>query len=158
MRSKTFGRALGIGVRVAGKALLEEKPLSPKAKQAAEQARLQAVRQAGERGRAAGTTLGVSTRKLSHGTRNVAQGSRNFAHAVWNPFAVASSVLWLEITGMFFALFALFFTQHLYTLRGSWRSGPEHSRFLLYALLVVLFTYFAATSFLRASRKQKRRR
>ncbi len=148
MRSKTFGRALGIGVRVAGKALLEEKPLSPEAKLAAEQARLQALRAAGERGRTAGASLGVST-------RNVSRGTRNFGRAVWNPFALATSVLWLEISGMFFLLFALFFAQHLYTLRNAWRLGPEHSRFLLYAVLLLLFTYFAATSFLRARHKQR---
>jgi hypothetical protein len=150
MRSKTFGRALGIGMRVAGKAILEDKPLTPEAARAAEQARLDGVRAAGVRGRATGAALG-------QGTRNVRRGAGNFGRAVWNPFALATGVLWLEITGMFFALFALFFAQHLYELRLAWRSGPEHLRFLLYAAMVALFLYFSATSFLRASRKQKRR-
>jgi hypothetical protein len=148
MRSKTIGRALGIGVRVAGKAILEDKPLSPEAARAAEQARLEAVRAAGVKGRVAGTALG-------QGTRNVRRGARNFGRAVWNPFAQATSVLWLEVTGMFFALFALFFAQHLYELRLAWRAGPEHTRFLLYAALLALFLYFSASSFLRASRKQR---
>jgi hypothetical protein len=148
MRSKTLGRALGIGVRVAGKAILQDKPVSPEAARAARQARLEAVRAAGVKGRVAGTALG-------QGTRNVGRGTRNFGRAVWNPFAQATSVLWLEITGMFFALFALFFAQHLYELRAAWRSGPEHSRFLLYAALLALFLYFSVSSFVRASRKTR---
>lgn len=150
MRSKTFGRALGIGMRVAGKAILEDKPLTPEAARAAEQARLEGVRAARARGRSAGAALG-------HGTRKVGRGAGNFGRAVWNPFALATGVLWLEITGMFFALFALFFAQHLYELRLAWHAGPDHLRFLLYAAMVALFLYFSATSFLRASRKQKRR-
>ncbi len=150
MRPKTLGRALGIGVRIAGKSLLQEKPLPPEAIRAAEQARVEAVRAAGLRARATGTALGDGTRRIGHGTRN-------FGRAVWNPFAMATSVLWLEITGLFFALFALFFGQHLYELRTAWRSGPEHLRFVLYAVLVAAFLYFSASSFLRASRKQKRR-
>ncbi len=146
MRSKTFGRALGIGLRVAGKALLADKRLAP---EAAEQARLEAVRAAGRRGRSVGAGLGQGTRRLG-------QGTRNFSRAVWNPFALATGVLWLEITGLFFILFALFFAQHLYGLRGAWRTGPEHGRFLLYSALLALFAYFAATSFLRARRKQRR--
>ena len=137
-------------MRVAGKALLEDKPLSPEAARAAEQARFEAVRAAGQRGRQVGAGVGQGTRKL-------AQGSRNFGRAVWNPFALATSVLWLEITGMFFALFALFFAQHLYELRGAWRSGPEHLRFELYTALLFLFLYFSASSFVRARRKQKPR-
>jgi hypothetical protein len=151
MRPKTFGRALGIGVRVAGKALLEDKPLTPDQKRAAARARLEAVRAAGERGRIAGASLG-------QGTRNLGRGARYFGRAVWNPFALASGVLWLEVTGMFFALFALFFAQHLYELRAAWRSGPEHLRFGLYAALLALFVYFSASSFVRARRKQKQPR
>jgi hypothetical protein len=148
MRSKTVGRALGIGMRVAGKALLEDKPLSPEAARAAEQRRLEGIQAAGERGRAAGASLGQGTRKVSRGTRN-------FGRAVWNPFAWASSVLWLEITGLFFGLFAFFFAQHVYELRGAWRSGPEHMHLVLYCVLLVAFVYFAASSFVRASRKQR---
>ncbi len=148
MRPKTFGRALGIGARVAGKALLDGNaaPTRLPETQAAEQkARIAA---AGQRGRAVGSGLG-------QGTRNLGRGGRNFGRAVWNPFALATSVLWLEITGMFFALFAVFFAQHLYELRGAWRNGDEHSRFLLYAALTALFFYFSASSFVRARRKSK---
>ncbi len=145
-----MGRVLGIGARVAGKSIFADKPVSAEAAHAAEQARLEAVRAAGERGRATGTALGQTT-------RNVGRGTRNFGRAVWNPFAHATGVLWLEITGLFFALFALFFAGHVYQLRQAWRSGPEHLHFALYAGLCAVFVYFSASSFVRAGRKQSRR-
>jgi hypothetical protein len=169
MRPKTFGRALGIGVRVAGKALLTDSASPQKnagaptpeaiaahqaAQQAAEAARLARVRAAGERGRHLGTHLGTN---LGQGTRGVAKGTRNFGRAVWNPFALATSVLWLEITGMFFALFALFFAQHAFAVRTNYLAGPNHQRFLLYVALTLLFLYFSVTSFLRARQKSRKR-
>lgn len=152
MRSRTFGRALGIGVRFAGRALLEGKPApgaeSHSAARRDTAAAQAAVEAAGARGRAVGLGAGRSA-------RNVSRGGRSFARAVWNPFALATGVLWLEITGMFFGLFGLFFVQHLYQLRGAWRSGPQHGRLLPYAALAVLFLYFSASSFVRARRKQR---
>ena len=151
MRSKTVGRALGIGLRVAGSKLLEpappEAPEIVAARDAARRAEIAAKVQAtGERSRRVATGVG--------------RGTGNFARAVWNPFALATGVLWLEITGAFFALFALFFAQHLYELRGSWATNHPGDRqhLVLYAGLVVLFTYFSASSFFRAHRKQKRAR
>jgi hypothetical protein len=64
--------------------------------------------------------------------------------------------LWLEITGLFFALFAVFFGQSVYRVRTAWRHGPEHAHLLLYAALAVAFAWFSASSFLRAYRKSKR--
>jgi hypothetical protein len=153
MRPRTFGRAVGIGLRVAGKTLLRDGQQA-KTPDAAQQAREQALRQtrvraAGERGKAVGTGIG-------QGTRGVARGTRNFGRAVWNPFALASGVLWLEITGMFFALFALFFAQHAFALRANYRLGPDHERLFLYAGLTLLFVYFSVSSFLRARQKSRK--
>ncbi len=89
------------------------------------------------------------------GASGVARGSRNFGRSVWNPFAQASSILWLEITGMFFALFALLFGQHLYSIRGAWRSGPEHAHFLAYAAFAGIFLYFAVSSFAKARQRSR---
>ncbi len=135
---------------MAGKALLADKaPPTPEAARAADQARIHALHQAGKRGRTVGTGLGK-------GTRNLHRGTRSFGRAVWNPFAVAAGVLWLEVAGLFFALFELFFVQHLYELRHAWRGGPDHRRFLLYLALCLLFAYFAGSSFARARQKQRR--
>jgi hypothetical protein len=85
------------------------------------------------------------------------KGAKRFGESIWGPFAHAGSVLWLEVTGLFFALFALFFVQGAYRLRANWHSGPGHERLLIYVAVAVLFFYFAASSFYRARKKQQKR-
>lgn len=93
----------------------------------------------------------------SHG-RRIGEGSRRFGHSIWKPFAHASRMLWLEITGLFFAIFTLFFASNLWRLRANWHSGPSHHRFLLYAVITLAFCYFTITSFVRASRHNRNHR
>ncbi len=140
IRPTLVGRALGIGFRLVGQRMLPPPPPPPTAAQqhAAAQAR---VRRGEQLGRTA---------------RNAGRGSRNFGRAVWNPFAHAGGILWLEITGMFFALFAVLFAQHLWAIHASWRSGPEHGHFVAYAILMTLFLYFAASSFAKARKRSRR--
>ena len=59
---------------------------------------------------------------------------------------------------MFFALFAAVFAEHLWSLRASARSGPEHAHFLVYIAFTALFAYFAFSSFSRARARERRRR
>ena len=131
------GRKLGIGVRVAGTML---------------------------RDRATQTTHSVQQEapvykeRSRSAARGAKQGAKKFGQAVWGPFAHASGVLWLEITGLFFGIFGLFFAQNAYKLRGSWHSGPEREHFLAYAAVTLLFFYFAFSSFYRARRKEKQKR
>ncbi len=145
MRPGTLGRALGIGARLAAQRILPQ-PAPPRTadeQRAASKARLRKAEM-----------VGRQTRTVS---QNVGRGSRNFGRALWNPFAHASSILWLEVTGMFFALFAVLFLQHLWTLRTSYRAGPEHTHFLVYAGFALLFLYFAGSSFVRARARSRRR-
>jgi hypothetical protein len=86
----------------------------------------------------------------------VKRGAKAFGNALWTPFGHAGGVLWLEITGLFFALFTLFFVQSAYRVRGDWKAGPEHAHLVLYALLGMAFAWFSGSSFLRAYRKSKR--
>jgi hypothetical protein len=90
--------------------------------------------------------------------RRLGDGSRRFGLSIWRPFAHASRMLWLEITGLFFALFTLFFAGNLWKLRANWQSGPAHDRFLLYALITLVFAYFTVSSFLRAARQSRTHR
>jgi len=87
--------------------------------------------------------------------KNAVTGARKFGQSIWGPFVHVGSVLWLEVTGLFFALFSLFFIQGVYRLRADWRTGPNHQRLLGYAAIAIVFLYFAASSFYRARRKQK---
>ena len=138
MRPERLGRALGIGVRLARQRILPVTPPPTTAERRAASARR--IR----RGEALGQTV-----------RRGTEGGKRLGRAVWNPFASASSTLWHEISGMFFALFALFFAQHLWLVRADWKIGPRHGDFLVYALLSVLFLYFAVSSFQRARKRSR---
>jgi hypothetical protein len=142
MRPEKLGRALGIGVRLAGRRILPAAPPppTPAERQAAAARR---VRQ--------GAALG-------HKARLTKEGGKRFGRAVWNPFAGAAGTLWYEITGMFFALFALFFGQHLWSVRAAWRSGPDHRAFILFSVLCLLFAWFAVSSFRHARNRSRRSR
>src|SRR6185503_171996 len=88
----------------------------------------------------------------------VKRGGKRFGEAVWGPFVHAGGVLWLEITGLFFAIFGLFFIQGVYRLRSNWRMGPDHEKLIVYAMVGIVFIYFSVSSFYRAHKKQQKKR
>ena len=90
--------------------------------------------------------------------RRLGEGSRRFGLSIWKPFAHASRMLWLEITGLFFGLFTLFFGNNAWRLRADWASGAAHHRFILYVIITIVFAYFTVTSFVRASRHNRAHR
>ena len=137
MEPNRLGRKLGIGVRLASGLARD------RASQAAHSMQQEAP--------------AYAERSAQQG-RAVASGARKFGQSVWGPFAHAGGVLWLEITGLFFALFGLFFAQNAYKLRHVWFSGPDHTRFLIYAAVTLAFFYFAFSSFWRARKKEKLKR
>jgi hypothetical protein len=132
MEPKKVGRTLGIGVRVASNML----------RQRVEQA--------------AAAHPGPMLPSLSSRAATAKRGAKAFGQALLGPFTHAGSVLWLEISGLFFALFGLFFVQSVYRVRAAWRQGPEHAHLLLYVFLAVVFVWFSVSSFTRAYRKSKR--
>jgi hypothetical protein len=168
VQPQKFGRALGIGVRVASNLLRERAAgqatghsgSAPPASEPAQsesfssEARLESAARVIENvEKLAGKDRQAA---IAERSRGVGHGARRFGQAVWGPFMHAGSVLWLEITGSFFALFALFFAQNIYRVRQSWRQGPGHAHFLLYCALTLIFLWFSSSSFLRAHRKNKR--
>jgi hypothetical protein len=67
-------------------------------------------------------------------------------------------VLWLEVTGVFFGIFALFAMGTVWKLRGAWHStAPDHSRLLGAAAMAIVFTYFCMSGFVKAHRRERRR-
>ncbi len=149
MEPKKVGRTLGIGVRVASNMLRER------------------VERAAASSPASSTTGNGPPRPASTSVRSVPvssrvatakRGAKAFGRAFLGPFKHAGGVLWLEITGLFFALFALFFVQSIYRVRTAWRQGPEHSHLLLYCALAFVFAWFSLSSFARAYRRSKRGR
>ena len=70
-----------------------------------------------------------------------------------------SSVLWLEVTGTFFALFALFLGQGVWRLHNSFKASPTSSeahKAYFYLAMFLVFAYFSISSFVRANRRQRR--
>jgi hypothetical protein len=149
MEPKKVGRTLGIGVRVASNMLRE------RVERAAATHPGPAVA-GNDRPPAAPPRPGVPGKNVSDRVATAKQGAKAFGQAILGPFTHAGSVLWLEITGLFFALFALFFVQSVYRVRTAWSHGPEHTHLLLYVLLAVAFAWFSFSSFLRAYRRSKR--
>jgi hypothetical protein len=144
MEPNRLGRKLGIGVRVASGIVRD------RASQAAHSMQQEAP--------AMQQQASVYAKQGAERGRNVAAGAKKFGQSVWGPFVHAGGVLWLEVTGLFFALFGLFFAQNAYKLRHAWYSGPEHSRFLIYAVVTVAFFYFTFSSFYRARKKERMKR
>jgi hypothetical protein len=147
MEPKKVGRTLGIGVRVASNMLRERVEKAS----ATHSAPVETGN--GRTGAPPQTRAGI---KLDSKVAGAKRGAKAFGQAFLGPFTHAGSILWLEITGLFFALFALFFVQSVYRLRASWQQGAEHVHVLLYIILAVGFAWFSVSSFLRAYRKSKR--
>ena len=140
MRPQTIGRVLGIGLRVAGRFAGQQ--LAGSLQSAASAPQATAVGNPADRARAAGQTV----RQASGG---VAQGVGGFLR----PFRRVGGILWLEVTGVFFLLPVIVFAPNLWRMRASWAHGADHRRFLVTALVVVVFLYLGVTSFWRARRK-----
>jgi hypothetical protein len=148
------GRALGIGVRVASKMVQQRvaQASAPQPVQVKEDTPRPDPGLAGNAGRPGGR--GSSSRP-SPRMATAKRGAKAFGQAILGPFTHAGSVLWLEVTGLFFALFALFFAQGVYRARTDWRQGAHHVHLLLYLLLTAVFGWFSGSSFLRAYGKNK---
>jgi hypothetical protein len=150
MEPNRFGRKLGIGVRVASRMVKERAAQANNAPASAPQA---APAQA--------TTPRPATpppakKNLVEPARRVGEGTRRFGQAFLGPLKHVSATLWLEITGLFFALFALFFGQNAWNNRSSVLHGPDHAHFLLYAVATLIFLYFCLSSFVKAARRGRK--
>jgi hypothetical protein len=143
-----IGRALGIGVRVAGRIVGQRVgsagsgPQSAPAQFASFPARASAV-SARPASRAAGQIANQAARGVSQGVGGLLR-----------PFRRVGGILWLEVTGVLFLLPAVVFAPTL------WRSGldyahtTDHKTFWTSALVVVVFLYLGVSSFWRARRRQ----
>ena len=142
MRPRTIGRAVGIGVRVAGRIAGQ---------------RLAAH---GQPGASAPQTqesdcvqhCGPEPCRRASGRANTTQASarsqpRN--RRLLRPFRRVGGILWLEVTGAFFLLFAAVFALRLWQ---NWAELGRMSRDFAVAAAVV-FLYLGVSSFWRARRR-----
>lgn len=149
MEPNRIGRVLGVGTRVAANMLRQQAQAAASAPQAGRPA--SSGNRSGSVAKAV-SSLGGSQNLRTTGQK-VARGAKGFGRSLWNPFAHATTVLWLEITGLFFGLFTLYFISNGWKFHHDSLSGPDHRKFLLYASCAVVFFYFTVSSFARARRK-----
>jgi hypothetical protein len=145
MKPQTIGRALGIGVRVAGRVVGERLADTAQANNAAQS---QAIRNAPVQVKSAAQAAAQMRTQVGGG---VAKGVGGFLR----PFGRVGRILWLEITGAFFLLPVIAFTPGLWRMRASWAHGPDHNMFLITAGVVLLFLYLGLSSFWRARRRAR---
>jgi len=148
MKPQTIGRVLGIGVRVAGRmagrhltAGVQAATTTPGGRPLAQPVTIE-----GAPGPAAAR---VSAQRAGAATAGLARGVGGFLR----PFRRVGNIVFLEVMGAFFLLFALPFGNWAWRLRAQAAHGPEHSRFLVYAVMMVVFLYLGVSSFWRARRR-----
>jgi len=128
MRPESIGRALGIGLRVAG--------------------RMASQRMAGGAESAIAAPAGQKE-QAGQTAKGVARGVGGFLR----PFHRLGAILWLEMTGAFFLLFAAVSASFLWKNRTSYAFGPEHRGFVAAAAMTAVFLYLGVSSFWRARRR-----
>jgi len=172
MDTVRFGRALGIGARAAARTLVTAvdaatapNPSAPAP--AGTSANADAPSTVGKTDAATtGARLGEQAARTASQVRQtgkgVKEGSKRFGQAVWAPFVKLSGVLWLELTGVFFGIFAVFATGGAWKMLGEWRrqTAVNHSatmQLIGTAAMAVVFGYFCVSSFARAGRRGRGR-
>ena len=166
MDAERFGRALGIGVRVTGKALKSAvaaaaapnpRPYRQPAKEGSTSHPVPVESPTAARSVAHSAARTVTrTRSAAAGVR---RGSRRFGEAVWAPAARAGGVLWFEVTGSFFALFALAAGFEVWRRRTAFTPGPAQEprdRAWFALAMFAVFAWFTLSSFLKARRRSRR--
>lgn len=133
-------------------------PRNAQAESRVETASRQAAETVRQQAEAAARTVRQQAPVAAAKARGVGVGAKRFGQALWGPFAHVSSVLWSEVTGVFFALFAVFFANGIFKYRAEYAAGPSHDKFVLDVVLTVVFGYFALSSFYIARRKEKKKR
>jgi hypothetical protein len=169
MDSVRFGRALGVGARAAAKTLVTAVDAATSPDPAAGKTANSSAGNSKPSGARAAAPQ--SARVVEQVTRVAAQaiqtteelnrGGKQLGRSVWNPFIRLSGVLWLEFTGVFFGIFAVYAGSGAWKLRGDLRetagNHDAHMHFLMAAAMTALFGYFCVSSFLRARKKSQAR-
>jgi len=150
-----FGRALGYGARHAAKTLMKaaDAATTPGPTRATT-ARETAARPAAQSDRVA--------EKVVRTQRTVAETKKHagrLGRSVWTPVARFSSVVWLQVTGLFFGLIAMFLAQGAWKERAAWRlpvGSHEATKFWVLVVAFAAFSYFAVSNFVRAWLRERR--
>jgi hypothetical protein len=162
MDTVRFARALGRGTRAAATALMEAADAAtapnPNASQAQNRTAPRppaAAAQPVARPEVAAQVV-EAVQKVRVAQSGIKQGSRNFVQASTAPMVKAGKVLWLEVTGSLFGLFAAASALEVFRHRAGLHTvGDERKNLLLAVLMFVVFAAFTVSSFRRAGRKAR---
>ncbi len=143
MKPEKLGRVLGTGVRVAGRMAVERQSDAQRAVAA---------------GRQMQAAIGSETRAamqsdLKRGARLASRAAGRGMGGFLRPFRRVGGILWLEVTGFFFGMFAAYFGADVWRVRASLRQGTEHNHLLLSAAGCAVFAYLSVSAFWRARRR-----
>jgi hypothetical protein len=148
-----FGKALGNGTRDAARALLRaaDAATSPNPTTG------RRPESSADLGRNVSQTAVRTTEHIRRRTDGVKRGGKRFGETVWGPVARASSVLWLEVTGVFFGIFALTAGVEVFKHRADLHAAGPARQHLFFAVgMLVVFGWFTVSSFIQASRRSRR--
>ena len=160
-----LGRALGYGTKHAAKTLaaVAEAAIAPSARTNSaptnqEQPTHEPVQAAASS--AVRSTPRVAVPSPARRTLPSVAQVRGAGRSVWGPLATFSGALWLRVTGLFFGLIALAMASGAWRVRGAVQAAGPTSRegwhLYLFVGFAALFAYFAVSSFVRASRRERR--
>jgi hypothetical protein len=146
MRPRTIGRALGIGVRVAGR--IAGQRVAASAQSAASAPNAQAV----PAGSATVSTVPAAqavAQVAGHAARGAGQGVAGFLR----PIRRVGGIVWLEVTGVFFLLPVIVFAPTLWRAALGYSHSTDHKTLWSSAVVVAVFLYLSLSSFWRARRR-----
>ena len=150
-----FGRALGYGARHAARSLAQAAQAAgaPNPSAAASQP-------AQESPRPPSPPVAERVAQVRTNAVQAKTHAGRLGRSLWSPLAHFSSVLWLQVTGCFFAVIAVFVGQDVWkqraALHAAWQSH-EALRFYVVAAVCALFAYLAVSIFVRAARRGRRK-
>ena len=133
MKPQTIGRVLGIGVRLVGR-MAGQRIMGPdSAGTVSRPVTIEGVAGSGA-GRVSGRTAGRASGSLARGVGGF-----------FKPFRRVGNIVFLEVVGVFFFVFVLVFGTWAWRLRWQAAQGPEHTKFLVYAAMTLVFLYLSVS-------------
>jgi hypothetical protein len=140
MKAQTIGRALGIGLRLAGE--VASRSIAGGVQSAASTPAPDKATSADVYGQAASRPAEKASGGLAHGVGGFLR-----------PFRRVGGILWLEVTGTFFLLFAVVSGTAMWRALPSHLHGPYDKNFLAAAVMMAVFLYLGVSSFWRARKR-----
>lgn len=151
MEPNRLGRVLGIGTRIAAKTIRERAAQAGQTAAAPPRSDAAPVKTAQPGATRAGAE--AAGRAASDAGRKLARGVGRFGSALARPFAHAGGILVLQVSGVFFAIFTLFFLSHAW--QAAKITGWHERHAATYLGVGLVFLWFTVSSFWRAKRKMR---